>query len=79
MKAAAKKESSAEVKGRSASVLTLADTYGLGLIAFGRDGADQSEILAHLSPAARKIAKAAGGHAGGTKKSAGKRHVAMKR
>ncbi|HET6976204.1 MAG TPA: hypothetical protein VFI24_07770 [Pyrinomonadaceae bacterium] len=45
------------VKNVSSRPLTLADTYGLGLIVHGDGVLDKSEIFAHLSANAKKIAR----------------------
>lgn len=58
--------------------LTLADTYGLGLIAYNENRADKAEIFAHLSPAAQKIVKEAEKQYA-PKKSASKRRRAAKK
>lgn len=78
MAATAKKQTTAQAKPRSNANLTLADTYGLGLMTLEIAGVDKSEIYAYLSPAAKKIAKEfTSPHA--KKKLAVKRRAAAKR
>jgi hypothetical protein len=75
---ATKRQSLTQVNGLSGRSLTLADTYGLGLIAFGYERVDQEEIVEHLSANAKKIAKVVM-QQGTKKKSPAKRRVALKR
>jgi hypothetical protein len=76
---AKKPHSSAQVNSLAGMSLTLADTYGLGLIAFGYRGVNQEEIVEHLSARAKKIAARVGTDQGTKKKSASKRRVSVKR
>ena len=57
MVAAKKQQTAGQAKPRSNASLTLADTYGLGLMTLDIAGVDKSEIYAYLSPAAKKLAK----------------------
>lgn len=73
-----KAAASSQATGQSKSTLTLADAYGLGLIAHNLTEATESEIFPHLSPAAQRIVISAARQSN-TKKAASKRPVAMKR
>ena len=81
--ATARRQPSDQPKARSLTYLTLADTYGLGLIAADIEGAHDREMFAYLSPAAKKIARSLTKQSttkqSAKKKSASTRRVAMKR
>lgn len=77
-KAATKKQSSPRPAARSGSTVTLGDAYGLGLITLHYGKVDHAEIIAHLSPAAKKIARTAIQQLN-KKKQTSKRRVAVKR
>lgn len=76
--ATARRPTADEAKERSVTNLTLADTYGLGLMGLNIAGVDKEEIVAYLSPTAQKIAKAVTKQPR-KKNATSKRRVAMKR